>query len=54
MSKYYDSNSQAYLEPSQISMMEHFCKNSQELEAFNCFHKKIPSYMFEKVLITPR
>ena len=31
---------------------EAFCENSKGLEAVNCFYKKTPSCMFERVLIT--
>ena len=34
-----------------IYMMEIFCENSEGLEGVNQFHKKTPSFIFERVLI---
>ena len=42
-----------YLEPSPTSMMELFCKNSQQLLVVNSYCKKSPSWIFDKVLNTP-
>ena len=36
-------NPQVYLEPSRISTMEPFCKNSQRLLVVNYFRKKVAS-----------
>ena len=46
-------SSQAYLEHSRTSMMELFCKNSQQLLAINYFCKRTPPQMFDWVLNTP-
>ena len=42
-----------YLEPCQISTMQLFCKNSQQLQDINYIWKKAPSKMFNWVLNTP-
>ena len=39
--------------PWKISMMELFCENSQRFLAVNYFHKKDPSYIFDRVLNMP-
>ena len=38
---------ETYLEPSQTSMMELFCKNSSQLAIVKCFLKKAPLWMVE-------
>ena len=39
--------------PSRTSTMELFCKNNLCFLAVNCFHKKVPSYIFGWVVNTP-
>ena len=41
-----------YLGHCQLSMMEFFCGNNQQLKTINCFYKKASSYIIVKVLNT--
>ena len=45
--------SEANLQPSQTTMMDHFYKNIQQLKVVNYFCQKTPSQMFVWVLNTP-
>ena len=47
------SKSEAYLEPSQTSVMELFYENSCCLKAVDCFRRKAPSQMIDRVLDMP-
>ena len=45
-----DTANEASIEPSQTYIMECFCKNSEKLLAVNYFHKKVPPWIFDRVL----
>ena len=46
----YIYSSEVHSEPRETSKMEPFCKNSKWLKAINFFGKKVPFYMFMRVL----
>lgn len=45
-------NSEAWLATCQVSMMKHFCEDSQQLLDVNCLCKIAPSLIFDRVLNT--
>ena len=45
-------NSEAWLATCQVSMMKHFCEDSQQLLDVNCLCKIAPSSIFVRVLNT--
>ena len=45
-------NSEAWLATCQVSMMKHFCEDSQQLLDVNCLCKIAPSSIFDRVLNT--